>query len=427
MHIRATLLLTAFLNGASPTLVSAQAPSDAEMTAVVESYADIAEAAYSDSLATAKALDLAIRRLVAEPNDASLAAARDAWRMARIPYMQTEVYRFANPLVDDWEGKVNAWPLDEGLIDYVAPLYGDSHPENQLYTLNVIANPIVLINGVEVDASVISPALLTEELHEAEGIEANVATGYHAIEFLLWGQDLNGTGPGAGSRPASDFDPANCTGGNCARRIAYLTAASELLIDDLEDMAAAWGEEGLAREALRLVQPAFGVSRILTGMGSLSYGELAGERMKLGLLLHDPEEEHDCFSDLTHISHYYDALGIQNVYLGRYERIDGRRLEGPSLSALVAAVDPALDAEMRRKLAATMTAAAALKERAETVEAYDQMLALGNTEGNTTVEAMIAALIDQTRTIERIGQALNASQLDILGSDSLDDQDAVFE
>jgi len=427
MHIRATLLLTAFLNGASPTLVSAQAPSDAEMTAAVETYADIAEAAYSDSLATAKTLDLAIRRLVAEPSDANLAAARDAWRMARIPYMQTEVYRFANPLVDDWEGKVNAWPLDEGLIDYVAPLYGDSHPENQLYTLNVIANPIVLINGVEVDASVISPALLTEELHEAEGIEANVATGYHAIEFLLWGQDLNGTGPGAGSRPASDFDPANCTGGNCARRIAYLTAASELLIDDLEDMAAAWGEEGLAREALRLVQPAFGVSRILTGMGSLSYGELAGERMKLGLLLHDPEEEHDCFSDLTHISHYYDALGIQNVYLGRYERIDGRRLEGPSLSALVAAVDPALDAEMRRKLAATMNAAAALKERAETVEAYDQMLALGNTEGNTTVEAMIAALIDQTRTIERIGQALNASQLDILGSDSLDDQDAVFE
>jgi len=45
MHIRATLLLTAFLTGASPTLVSAQAPSDAEMTAVVESYADIAEAA----------------------------------------------------------------------------------------------------------------------------------------------------------------------------------------------------------------------------------------------------------------------------------------------------------------------------------------------------------------------------------------------
>ena len=32
-------------------------------------------------------------------------------------------------------------------------------------------------------------------------VETNVATGYHAIEFLLWGQDLNGTGPGAGNRP----------------------------------------------------------------------------------------------------------------------------------------------------------------------------------------------------------------------------------
>ena len=44
-------------------------------------------------------------------------------------------------------------------------------------------------------------------LQEAGGIEANVATGYHAIEFLLWGQDLHGTGPGAGKRPAPTTTP----------------------------------------------------------------------------------------------------------------------------------------------------------------------------------------------------------------------------
>ncbi len=54
----------------------------------------------------------------------------------------------------------------------------------------------------------------------------------------------------------------------------------------------------------------------MTGLGSLSYGELAGERIKLGLMIHDPEEEHDCFSDNTHASHFFDALGIRNVYLG---------------------------------------------------------------------------------------------------------------
>ena len=66
----------------------------------------------------------------------------------------------------------------------------------------------------------------------------------------------------------------------------------------------------------------------MTGLGSLSYGELAGERMKLGLMIHDPEEEHDCFSDNTHASHFFDALGIRNVYLGTYRRVDrlaGRR------------------------------------------------------------------------------------------------------
>ena len=64
--------------------------------------------------------------------------------------------------------------------------------------------------------------------------------------------------------------------------------------------------------------------------------------MKLGLLLHDPEEEHDCFSDNTHNSHYYDIVGMLNVYNGRYVRIDGRQIQGPSLAALVGEVAPDL-------------------------------------------------------------------------------------
>ena len=142
----------------------------------------------------------------------------------------------------------------------------------------------------------------------------------------------------AGSRPASDFDLANCSGGNCERRVAYLKAVTNLLVDDLAWMAAQWASGGAARKEADRV----GLSAILTGMGSLSYGELAGERMKLGLLLHDPEEEHDCFSDNTHASHYYDALGIRNIYLGEYERIDGKMMKGPGVSALVAGVAPAV-------------------------------------------------------------------------------------
>src|SRR5690606_9176085 len=110
------------------------------------------------------------------------------------------------------------------------------------------------------------------------------------------------------------------------------------------------------------------------GMGSLSFGELAGERMKLGLLLHDPEEEHDCFSDNTHMSHYLDARGVHNVYLGRYERIDGSVVEGPSISQLIAAKDAAVDSELRALLDETDARMTAMVERAESGEAYDQMI-----------------------------------------------------
>ena len=394
--------------------------------AVVGTYADIAHAAYSDSLTTAETLQAAINALIAKPSPATLGAARAAWVSARAPYQQTEAYRFGNATVDDWEGKVNAWPLDEGLIDYVDASYGQEAGENRLYTSNVIANPTLTVNGKSVDATLITPALLSDTLHEAEEVESNVATGYHAIEFLLWGQDLNGTGAGAGQRPATDFDLANCTGGHCDRRIAYLTAATALLITDLQDMVASWSADGASRQAL-LQDPRAGLSVILTGMGSLSYGELAGERMKLGLMLHDPEEEHDCFSDNTHNSHYFDQIGVRNVYTGHYRRVDGSIVAGPSVADVVAHVAPELDAELRAKLDTTVAAMAFMKARAESIEAYDQMIGEGNPVGNATVQAAIDGLIDQTRSIERIVAALKLQAIEFEGSDSLDNPGAVFQ
>ena len=412
--LAAALLLTA-----APAAAQAPAPG-----AVLDTYADIALAGYEDALITARHLEAAIADLIAEPTPQNLQMARDAWRQARIPYQQTEAFRFGNAIVDAWEGRVNAWPLDEGLIDYVDASYGTESDENGLYTANVIANPTIRIDGASVDASVITPDFLEATLQEAGGIEANVATGYHAIEFMLWGQDLNGTGPGAGVRPASDFDPANCTGGNCARRGQYLQAAAELLVRDLEEMVGNWQPDGPARSALAET----GIATILTGMGSLSFGELAGERMKLGLLLHDPEEEHDCFSDNTHMSHYLDALGIRNVYLGRYQRADGAVVEGPSMSQLIAATDTALDSELRALLDDTIIKMQAIVERADGGEAYDQMIGEGNEEGNAVVQAAIDALIAQARGIERAVALLElGNTVTIEQSDSLTNPDAVFQ
>lgn len=409
------------------TFVCATSALAVDKAAVLDTYANIAAAKYQDSLVTAQTLQAAVNTLVTTPSAEALQNAKEAWLAARIPYQQTEVYRFGNPIVDDWEGKVNAWPLDEGLIDYVSASYGGPTDENKLAGLNIVANAEFFLSGAPINASAITPELLAETLHEADGVEANVATGYHAIEFLLWGQDLNGHGKGAGNRPWTDFAAGDaCTNDNCDRRSGYLIAATDLLLSDLEWMSAQWTDAGAARAQLMANKDA-GLSAILTGMGSLSYGEQAGERMRLGLMLNDPEEEHDCFSDNTHNSHYYDGLGVQNVYLGEYIRIDGRLVSGPSLSDMVATTEPALDVEMREKLSTTMMALGRIKTAADTGFKYDQMLERGNAAGNALVMGGVNGLVDQTRSIERVVSALGLAQIAFEGSDSLDNPDAVFQ
>ena len=420
---------TPLLTGAAiaALTVGTSAAFAASKAEVLTNYANIAEAKYEDSLITAKALQAAVDALIADPSAENLEAAKHAWLAARVPYQQTEVYRFGNAIVDDWEGKVNAWPLDEGLIDYVDASYGGPTDENAAAALNVVANPEFTLSGETIDASDITPELLAETLHEADGVEANVATGYHAIEFLLWGQDLNGTEHGAGERAWTDYAAGDdCTNGNCDRRGAYLKAATDLLVSDLEWITAQWAEGGEARETVLSDEDA-GITTILTGMGSLSYGEQAGERMRLGLMLNDPEEEHDCFSDNTHNSHYYDGLGIQNVYLGEYVRVNGDLMSGPALADLVEAADSELNAELTGKLSTTMMKLGRIKTAAEAGFSYDQMLAQGSDAGEALVMGGVDALVDQTRSIERAVAALELDGVAIEGSDSLDNPTAVFE
>jgi len=417
-----TLLTAAF----AATALTAM-PVLADKAAVLDTYADIAEAGFGDSLITAKTLQSAVNALIANPSAENLQAAKAAWLAARVPYQQTEVYRFGNAIVDEWEGKVNAWPLDEGLIDYVGEAYGGPTDENELAVLNVIANPSFKLSGADVDASEITPELLEATLHEADENEANVATGYHAIEFLLWGQDTNGFEHGAGNRPWTDYAMGDaCTNDNCDRRAQYLKAATDLLVSDLEWMTAQWAEGGAARAAVTGDENA-GITAMLTGMGSLSYGETGGERMKLGLMLHDPEEEHDCFSDNTHNSHFYNGVGIRGVYLGEYTRVDGSTISGASLAFLVETANAGVNAEMVANLNASVITLGKIKTAAEAGFSYDQMLAPGSEAGEKLITDGVNALVTQTRSIERATAALGLDGIGIEGSDSLDNPKAVFE
>ncbi|HSC83635.1 MAG TPA: imelysin family protein, partial [Pseudomonas sp.] len=251
--------------------------------------------------------------------------------------------------------------------------------------------------------------------NELGGSEANVATGYHAIEFLLWGQDLNGTNPGAGARPASDYLVGDgATGGHNERRRAYLKAATDLLVADLDSMVAQWkaGDANNYRAKLEAEPVENGLRKMLFGMGSLGLGELAGERMKVALEANSTEDEHDCFSDNTHNSHYYDAKGIRNIYLGEYQKADGSTLSGPSLSSLVAKVDAAADSTLKADLDATQAKLQALVDSAEKDHVhFDQLIAADNTKGQQIVRDAIAALVTQTGAIEKASAALGINGL----------------
>lgn len=402
------LIMATFL--VAPAMASATTVSKQQ---VVSHYADLAHSVYSDSLTTAQGLDKAIDVFIASPSQQSLDKARTAWKAARVPYQQSEVFRFGNPVVDDWEGQLNAWPLDEGLIDYVADDY-QYELGNDGAKANIVASKFVQVGNQKVDTANITPELLAD-LNEIGGSEANVATGYHAIEFLLWGQDLNGTKPGAGQRQYSDFAYGEaCTNGNCERRREYLKAASVLLQNDLSWMTQQWSPEVKDNYRAELLADSAdnGLRKMLFGMGSLSLGELAGERMKVALEANSTEDEHDCFSDNTHNSHYYNEQGIYNVYTGTYKRVNGTLVSGPSIHDLVANKDKdaaeSIQAEFDRARRQVYT----LVESAEKQDqAFDQLIAAGNQAGNALVNESIMALVKQTASIEQAASIIGVSNL----------------
>lgn len=377
-------------------------------SAVLDTYVNIAQAVYVDSLQASFELQRAVGAFLGAPDAGTHEAAKQAWMRARIPYGQSEVFRFGNPNVDEWEGRVNAWPLDEGLIDYVAGGY-----EYEEANPHAVANTIAGTEPITVE--------LLRSYHEKDGAEANVATGYHAIEFLLWGQDLNHQPADHGLRPYTDYVTGEgCSNGNCERRRLYLQLLTELLATDLGRMAGDWapGRDNY-RAGLLQQEPANALRIMFFGMGSLSLGELAGERMNVALLAGSQEDEHSCFSDNTHMDIEANLQGIRNVYLGEYRRIDGSVVNGPGLSELVRTQSAQVDQKLRAQLDASAEKIAAIVQAAQAGMPFDQQILPQNTEAQERIRAAIAALRAQTETIESASRVAGVEKLTAQSSGSL--------
>ena len=346
---------------------------------VVGQYAAIASASYEDSLAAARRLRQKIEAMLAAPSAGSLEAARQAWIAARLPYLQTEAFRFYDGPIDAVEGGINAWPIDEHYVDYV-----EGDPEAGV------------INEVKKFPRITRDLIVS--LNEREG-EKDISTGFHAIEFLLWGQDFSTNGPG--NRPWQDFtDEAR----RASRRCEYLRLTAALLVDNLQTVTAAWAEgftNNYRAEWLAL-EPGEALGRMLKGMGALSGPELAGERLTVPYETKEQEDEHSCFSDTTHTDVLYDVLGVQNIYLGRYTRADGTKLQGPALRDLLAQTDRAFADRLAAQIDASLAAARGIPAP------FDQAILGANTApGRVAIKKTIASLHTQADLIARAASRLS--------------------
>jgi putative iron-regulated protein len=352
----------------------------ADAKPVLEGYASIVYANYSDVLETTEALDAAVNTFVATPTTANQTAAQNAWKAARDPYGESEVYRFYDGPIDNPEngpeGEINAWPMDELFVDYVQD------------------DPTAGIINETASFPTLSKEIIAQQ--NEEGGETNISTGYHAVEFLLWGQDRSTSGPGA--RPYTDYLTTGGTAANQARRGQYLRAVAELLVDDLTTVKDAWVPDVASNYRAEFValSATEGLRRILQGMGSLAGAELSGERMSVAVVNQDQEDEHSCFSDNTHRDIHNNALAIQNAYLGRYGSSDG-----PGLDDLVRARDAALDTKLKGQLQAS------LDRIGEIPVPFDQ--ALTTDAGRALILAAVDALQAETETIVEVATLLGVT------------------
>ena len=347
--------------------------------AIVTNYAEVLLATYQDSLTALKKLETSVNAFLAEPSLQGLTSARNAWLAARIPYSQTETARFYDGPIDQIEGRINSWPIDEHYIDYVSD------------------NPDAGIINETTKFPAVTRKLIVS-LNEKEG-KKNISAGFHAIEFLLWGQDLSATGPG--ERPWKDF--ANGTK-NAERRREYLRITVELLVENIGSLVEAWSDGNAAnyRSEFVAMDPDVALASMLKGMGALSGPELAGERLTVPYETKEQEEEQDCFSDNTRDDITYDAIGIQNVYLGRYQSVSGKHVNGPGLHDLLRQVD----LDFADKLAAQVETAVACARKIP--QPFDQAILGANTSpGRMAIKNAINAFQTESDSIARAAKVLS--------------------
>ncbi|MCG8803210.1 imelysin family protein [Tenacibaculum finnmarkense] len=362
----------------------------------IENYAAIASANYEDSYTTALKMQTAINAFLANPSDETHKAAKKAWLYSRDFYGQTEAFREANGPIDNEdllgsEGQINAWPLDEAYIDYVS---GDRGQK--------------IAGGLIADASF---ALTEKNIIDKneDGKDDNISTGWHAIEFLLWGQDLNynttthkqDNFKNAGVRSFTDYT----TEASAKRRGTYLKIVTDLLVNDLKDLNSTWAVGGTYRTAFAALKEETALTNVLNGIGFIANGEVALERLDPAID-EGQENEHSCFSDNTNQDMWANTHGINNVVVGSYKRADGSKVSGTSLIALTETVNKDVAASLDTKAKATLAKLDALLALGKP---FDEIISKEELGSNGTAGQLSSALKAEGKAIAEAAKTLDVT------------------
>ena len=459
-----TKLKLATLIASSSLLIACGSSSDSDSVSaeakLLETNAQIAYAVYSDSVTTAKALQTALAEFKEAPTEANLEAAKKAWLVSREPYGQSEVYRFREGPIDNEEtgpeGDLNAWPLGEALIDYVV-VNGADFDDGQVEVVSnsVEINDNGLVDGTIAEQNIIQSdiainAALLDGNSATNADESDVITGYHAIEFILWGQDLNTAGAGTdgsdrdtavksyvfthgGQRPLTDFT----TDENAERRHAYLEVVVAKLINDLEVVQAEWAPNSDNHradfvDASDSAATTTKITTIVQAMGTLSYGELAGERMQVAYAGNSQEDEHSCFSDNTHRDVWLNAEGVSNSYYGDYAGYDSN-LDSEDNETTMAVSGYGFDdyleekglsnlnADIKEALTATATQYTLIDTQARAGNPFDVLIMDAQRNAENPINTTIDALKAQSNGLISMAEDLN------LGTVSVTDTTEAFD
>lgn len=306
----------------------------------MEQYADVVYFTYEDCYLQALNFQDAVASLVETPSADALEECREAWRLVRRPYAQSECFRFSEGPIDDIEDRLDAWLIDPSYVDYVSgePFSGiiwDSQ------------------NYKKIDQETLI------EANQAQG-DDQVSLGFHVIEFLLWGQDTAAPEQlTAGGRSYKDFAQSDSATTDKIRRSEYLVAATEILVADIASLTQDWSksESGNYRASFLANNSTKGFRLILTSLVRFAETELAMNRLRTSLDSLDTEREVSRFSDNSATELLLNTIGIRNVMEGKYTRVDSSKVEGVSVYDVAAIIGDTLSEEIQSSVNASVTAA----------------------------------------------------------------------